>query len=131
MSREIFAHRAEAVRCSPGIQPLTLRKLSVARDSPSRKDVLATGPTNGRPLAGSLFISSFSLLAGSVVQNGPERSRAQARGAANAPVGAAWRTLDGEDRSEIICRGGKRKHERSRIGKRQQATGLCANHDSI
>src|SRR6266849_2268735 len=79
----------------------------------------ATGPQR--------FTGSLSLLTGGLVQNGPESVK-------GAPLlGAAKRTLDGEDRSEIIKSEGKAPARVPQSGSRKVApsspplTGSCGS----
>ena len=60
----------------------------------------------GRPFHVAVLNEPFPLILGTVFQNGPERSR-------RAVVGAATRTLDGEDRSEMITGEGGAKRAQS------------------
>ena len=63
------------------------------------------------------FPTLLSLILGRGIQNGPERSRAR-------PIGAAQRTLDGEDRSETVYEEGKEELQLDSISEAQQAKRL-------
>jgi hypothetical protein len=86
-----------------------------------------SGPTIGRPRGLLVCTLCLSLLVGM-------RSSERPGAVKGAPLGAAKRTLDGEDRSETIAEEGKQMWTPVDFLKRGQAKRLrcaCVNHGSI